>query len=143
MYINFSILLKDNISWGSLMVLQMVYQKDYQELKPYAKTILTDLYNRGYVTKIQATKKDTPSYILARLSDKGKKLLKLIQTPEVTEDSLWLVQQLLKIYEINGFITAELDKKNKEKFISNRTKKAINKQLLVELIAWFLAETQF
>lgn len=125
MYINFNLLLKQNFPIDNpLLILQIIHQKEYEFLKNVSKELLIKLFNEEYITKIKPSKKDTPKYLLARLTDKGKKFLKDLSIAKITDESVNLSSKLVSLYKDNG-----LEIKNVKK--------------IVELISWFLSETDF
>lgn len=123
MYVNFNVLDSKNISWEELMILQIIYQKDYSRLEKY-RDGLNSLWKKEMLTLIKEVKKDTPKYMLARLSDKGKRFLKDLSVAEITDESRNLAAKLISLYDNNNLTIA-------------------NKKKIVELVSWFLAETGF
>ena len=126
MFINFNILEKNNFDWkdNKLLVLLTIRQKEYNRLVDCREKLI-ELFKDGYITKVKGNKKD-PEFLKARLSKKGKKLLELLEIPEVTKESENLSIRLIELYKSNGL----------EKKIGNKNK-------ITKLISWFLGETQF
>jgi hypothetical protein len=123
MYINFNLLERVGIKWrdNELLVLQCLKQKDYDVLDVHSRDALNSLYKKGFVTLVKGNQ---PAIQRARVSKKGNKFLKDLSVAEITEESKQLAGNLISLYE-------------------NAGKPVQNKKKIVELTAWFLAETDF
>lgn len=120
MYINFDLLFKAEMKSGDLLILLMIKQKEYERLEHHRERLLK-LYEEGYVTTIKG-KTNTPKYMNARLSKKGVKFLGELEVPNITDEAIKLVDDLMGLVEDLG--------KNKP-----------NKKKLTFLVNWFMAET--
>ena len=120
MYINFDLLFKAEMKSGDLLILLMIKQKEYERLEHHRERLLK-LYEEGYVTTIKG-KANTPKYMNARLSKKAVKFLGELEVPNITDEAIKLVEDLMGLVEDLG--------KNKP-----------NKKKLTFLVNWFMAET--
>jgi len=107
MYINFKILKKYNLTPEQLIQLIAIKQKEVSEINT---DVLNDFDNLGYITYIKG-KKDALKSELVRLSDKGKKLLEDIGTPDVEEEHLKMRDYLIEMY---------LSHEDKERVVGNK-----------------------
>ena len=124
MYVNFDLLEKKEIEWKSndLLVLQCIRQKEYERLEGCRNSLLR-LFKKELVVKIASHPKNKPPYLGARLTMKAKAFLRDLQVASVTEESLGLAKSLIELYEQNNLTVG-------------------NRKEIVELVSWFLAETQ-
>lgn len=124
MYLNFEILEKKGFSWkeNELLVLLCIRQKEYERLEP-CRDVLLSLHSKGYVVKLASHPKNKPSYLGARLTMKSKALIRELQIAEITPESTSLAASLVSLYEQYNLNIG-------------------NKKKIVELVAWFMAETQ-
>lgn len=122
MYINFKVLTSHKITAQELLILQAVKQSEFEMLSK-AEAKLLDLQNRDLLTTIKG-KSSEPLYLKFRLSKKGKTFLRDLEVAEITESSLSLSGNLIALYENEGLEIA-------------------NKKEVVELVSWFLSETNF
>ena len=124
MYINFDLLEKEGFEWknNELLVIFCIRQKEYERLDNCSES-LNKLFQRKLVTKTSSLPKNKPAYLGARLTMKAKSFLKELQIAKVTEEAKELTKNLIDLYESRGLLIG-------------------NKKEIVELVAWFLAETQ-
>lgn len=115
MYLNFSLIQKNNLLPIDVVVLQFLKQLRSEPMDYSLYDIhIVHLEKLGYVDRL---KDRSP-----RLSKKGAEILDLIQIADATENHVALAQYLIEKYKAEDLI---LCSKNK----------------LVSLIAWFCAET--
>ncbi len=124
MVINFKTLDKHGFSWknSEVLVMQCIHQKEYELLED-CRDILNGLYKKDFISLIKRAKKDTPTYMKARLTKKGKSFLKDLQVAEITQESKLVAFELIEMY-------------------SSKNLNIGNKKKIVELVAWFIAESQ-
>ncbi len=106
-YINFKILRKYSLTPEHLIQLLAIKQKEVDLINT---DVLSDFDNLGYTTYVKG-KKDALKSELVRLSDKGKKLLEDIGTPDVEEEHLKMRDYLIEMY---------LSHEDKERVVGNK-----------------------
>lgn len=116
MYINFDLLESKGHTYGELLCLQYLKQLRSEKMAhKFDERIIEIVDGYGYVDRL---KDGNP-----RLSKKGAELLDLIQTPNANENHVAMAEYLIEKY-----------KEDSDKILCSKNK-------LVELIAWFCAET--
>lgn len=106
-YINFKIFRKHNLTPEQLIQLLAIKQKEVSEINT---DVLSEFDSLGYITYVKG-KKDALKSELVRLSDKGKKLLEDIGTPDVEEEHLKMRDYLIEMY---------LSHEDKERIVGNK-----------------------
>lgn len=105
MYINFKLLPSLELTWHHVVVMQMCKQAKFEnlsdELSTFSPTLIGELQGMKYVDYIAGKKNQNPLEKL-RLTEKGKKVLENIETPEVTQDDLVLFDWLERLYKDLG-----------------------------------------
>jgi hypothetical protein len=122
MYINFQLLKKRDVSFEELLTLQIIQQKEYGLLVD-KKEVLNSLFVKELISSAKKVD-EAQSYLSARLSSKGKSLLKEIEIAHITDEVTSLSYDLVSLFESKGF-------------------KVGNKREIVKLLAWFMANTEF
>lgn len=118
MYINFDLLFKAEMKSGDLLILLMIKQKEYEHLVEH-KDRLNKLFKQGYVTTIKG-KVSEPAHTKARLTPKAAKFLNDLEVPNITEEAIKLVEDLMGLAEDLG-------------------KPKPNKKRLQRYITWFMS----
>lgn len=110
-YINFKILKKYNLTPEQLVLLIAIKQKEVEYIEKFINTdVLSHFDALGYTTYVNG-KKDALKSELVRLSEKGKKLLEDIGTPDVEEEHLKMRDYLIEMY---------LSHEDKERVVGNK-----------------------
>jgi hypothetical protein len=122
MYINFEYLEKKSVTFYEFLALLIIRQKNYSSLVGMGET-LNSLYKKELVNSTKSVNKEKP-YLSARLTAKGKKILKEVTIPNITDEVTSLSYELISLYESKGFNVG-------------------NKREVVKLLSWFMANTDF
>ena len=142
MYINFAILDQKKLEVEDLILLQMAKQNTNgvlaKRIAVYPNTRISFLTDAGYLQKIQGKKKDSEEAKI-RLSDKGKKVLEDIETPEVLPEDIILFDWMSDVYTRLG---KEIGNKKKTKMYIAlfRTHSGIEKNHLATLLEQFVKD---
>lgn len=101
MYINFKLSEAKGLIPTDIIVLQAIAQNKNENLSKIIDVFpeVIEKFEKQELIKYVKGKKDSSKGFLARLSDKGSRILDEIQTPEVTEDDLGVFEWLSNIYK--------------------------------------------
>lgn len=115
-YYNFSFAAKKGIKPKDIILLQLLSQNRAEDLSEIIESeintdILREYEDKGYTEYIKSKKKSDTVYNTVRLSKKGKELLELITTPDLTEGDQQLYEYMVNMY-LNG--------EDEERSIGNR-----------------------
>lgn len=126
MVFNYELFKKTGLSPDSLLILIMIKNKYYKELSDISNASIVPYLCMEELIEFVKGKKDQPTYELARLTKKGKALLRDLQIAGINDEVKQTATKIVELYEGAGY-----------------KDKVTNKKQLVERLAWFMSATDF
>lgn len=140
MYINTNILVSRGISLEEFTILQLAKQNKTENLTKALEKyshIVSELLDRGLLTKVKPKRKKDPEMSLIRISKEGQKALDDIGTADIIEDDVVLYDWIKERYlERNKKIGNQ--KRSKIHLAQFRAESGIDKNCLAHLLMKFV-----
>lgn len=142
-YFNFNLAEKNRLSPIDIINLQLIKQNKFENLSKIIEDIfyddgysLDEYEKEGFVSYIKGTTKQS-IYEKIRLTKKGEELLEMIETPDVEEDDVKILNWLIKVYNSEDKVIGN-KKRTASGIASFRANTGIEKNKLAFLLRTFI-----
>lgn len=139
MYINFSVLSKEELIPLHVFTLIAVKQKEFGYLEFINLTCIEDLIDKEFIKRIKVPKKLEGTAESLRITPKGNKFLEELETPEVEEEDKVVFEWLKKHYKKLGKEVGN-GARTQRHIRDFRTKSGIQKNNLLKLCLAFIQD---